>query len=85
MEDFGAEGIVSDGAPVPERYRAAVEVLAAIHDATASDGNCRFPTAACIVCRIFPARRCWPRSASSLTGTCRTPPVTPLGGDAATS
>jgi tRNA threonylcarbamoyl adenosine modification protein YjeE len=31
MEDFGDEGIVHDGAPVVERYRAAIEVLAAIH------------------------------------------------------
>ncbi len=31
MEDFGAEGIVVDGAPDPERYGAAIDVLAAIH------------------------------------------------------
>ncbi len=31
MEDFGSEGIVRDDKPVAERYRAAIEVLAAIH------------------------------------------------------
>jgi aminoglycoside/choline kinase family phosphotransferase len=33
MEDFGTEGVLRDGAPDPERYRAVVEVLAAIHAA----------------------------------------------------
>ncbi len=33
LEDFGREGIAVDGAAVPERYRAAVEVVAAIHTA----------------------------------------------------
>ncbi len=31
MEDFGTEGIVRDDAPLAERYRAVIEVLAAIH------------------------------------------------------
>jgi tRNA threonylcarbamoyl adenosine modification protein YjeE len=31
MEDFGTEGVLRDGTPDPERYRAVVEVLAAIH------------------------------------------------------
>jgi hypothetical protein len=31
MEDLGSEGVLRDGAPIPERYRVAVEVLAAIH------------------------------------------------------
>ena len=31
MEDLGAEGVVSDGTPIPERYHAAVAVLAALH------------------------------------------------------
>jgi aminoglycoside/choline kinase family phosphotransferase len=33
MEDFGTEGVLRDGVPDPERYRAVVEVLAAIHAA----------------------------------------------------
>jgi tRNA threonylcarbamoyl adenosine modification protein YjeE len=33
MEDFGALGVLRDGAPDPERYRAVIEVLAAIHAA----------------------------------------------------
>jgi tRNA threonylcarbamoyl adenosine modification protein YjeE len=33
MEDFGTAGVLRDGAPDPERYRAVVEVLAAIHAA----------------------------------------------------
>jgi aminoglycoside/choline kinase family phosphotransferase len=31
MEDFGADIIAAGGAPVPERYRTAIEMLAAIH------------------------------------------------------
>ncbi len=31
MEDLGAEGVVADDAPIAGRYRAAIEVLAAIH------------------------------------------------------
>jgi tRNA threonylcarbamoyl adenosine modification protein YjeE len=31
LEDLGSEGILRDGAPDPERYRLAIEVLAAIH------------------------------------------------------
>jgi tRNA threonylcarbamoyl adenosine modification protein YjeE len=31
MEDLGREGVVVDGAPDPERYKVAIELLAAIH------------------------------------------------------
>ena len=31
LEDLGTEGILRGGAPIPERYHAAVDVLAAIH------------------------------------------------------
>ena len=31
MEDLGSEGVVSGDKPIPERYRAAIDVLAAIH------------------------------------------------------
>jgi aminoglycoside/choline kinase family phosphotransferase len=31
MEDFGAEGVVANGAPIADRYRLAVAVLAGIH------------------------------------------------------
>jgi tRNA threonylcarbamoyl adenosine modification protein YjeE len=31
LEDLGSEGVLHDGAPIPERYRVAIEVLAAIH------------------------------------------------------
>jgi tRNA threonylcarbamoyl adenosine modification protein YjeE len=31
LEDLGVEGILRDGAPHPDRYRVAIEVLAAIH------------------------------------------------------
>jgi aminoglycoside/choline kinase family phosphotransferase len=31
LEDLGPEPVVADGAPVPERYRAAVDVLVALH------------------------------------------------------
>jgi tRNA threonylcarbamoyl adenosine modification protein YjeE len=31
LEDFGADGIVKDGAPDPERYAVAVDLLAALH------------------------------------------------------
>ncbi len=31
IEDLGGEGVLADGAPIPERYEAAVDVLAAIH------------------------------------------------------
>ncbi len=33
MEDFGADGVAAGDAPVPERYRVALEALAAIHAA----------------------------------------------------
>ncbi len=33
MEDFGSEGVLTDGAPDRERYAAAIDVLAAIHAA----------------------------------------------------
>ena len=33
MEDFGGEGVLADGVPDPERYAAAIDVLAAIHAA----------------------------------------------------
>jgi tRNA threonylcarbamoyl adenosine modification protein YjeE len=32
LEDFGSDGIVDGGAPVPERYRAVIDALAAIHE-----------------------------------------------------
>jgi hypothetical protein len=31
LEDLGSDGVLRDGAPVPERYRLAIDVLAAIH------------------------------------------------------
>ena len=31
IEDFGSEGVVADGAPIPERYLEAVATLAALH------------------------------------------------------
>lgn len=31
IEDLGSEGVLADGVPVPERYEAAIEVLAALH------------------------------------------------------
>jgi tRNA threonylcarbamoyl adenosine modification protein YjeE len=31
IEDLGSEGVLTEGVPVPERYEAAVEVLAALH------------------------------------------------------
>jgi hypothetical protein len=34
IEDLGGEGVLADGAPAPERYEAAVSVLAAIHGQT---------------------------------------------------
>jgi tRNA threonylcarbamoyl adenosine modification protein YjeE len=37
VEDLGAEGVLADGAPDPERYRVAVEVLAALHTEPRSD------------------------------------------------
>ena len=33
MEDFGSQGVLVDGAPDPQRYAAAIDVLAAIHAA----------------------------------------------------
>lgn len=36
LEDFGSGGLVDGGGPVPERYRAAVEALAAIHNGARS-------------------------------------------------
>ena len=73
MEDFGTEGIVRDAVPVSERYRAAIEVLAAIH---ATPRPAAIPAPGGGLHRLLPlsAEALTPRSTCSSIGTSPTPP-----------
>ena len=72
LEDLGGEGIVdADGAPILERYAAAIELL--VHDARTRTGptSCRCPTVASPRAALRP-RGAADRSSSFFpTGTCR--------------